>query len=507
MIKKILAGVRRPYQAIVVSATALVSCAASIASPADAWLVSIVALIGICTQIVLLDGANLRDKLVPLRRLTPQDVAPPWRYAKPAASLIAIAPLTSVISPILAIALSAGLALASAKPAAIYLKDILLRRRLRKSAQNDFASTSPKVALYLSGPREVYYQVNQWLPVLERLSVPVAIILRNRDIFEGMKKTTVPVFFVREGRDVESFYNGGVELVLYPNNREKNVNSLRHHQLTHIFINHGESDKSVNQSKMLMAYDYLFVGGPLAEQRLRSAGLPIRDGQIVHVGRPQAELFLVNVPQTERIEKILYAPTWEGGVAATSYSSVGPVGLKLLRDLAASGKYEVAIKPHPLTGRTSAETAAALQEMSDLSQKFGMKFLHASESLHEWMNWSDLMICDVSAVLNEYLITSKPIVLCNILGASLQPEELAQEFPSSTAAYILGPSDPILSLMDRIEARDDLRSARSDVRRHSMGAGDSFDRFEDNIRLHLSQSPQEILPETDGKTVRSSSSL
>ena len=36
-------------------------------------------------------------------------------------------------------------------------------------------------------------------------------------------------------------------------------------------------------------------------------------------------------------------------------------------------------------------------------------------SLHDAMNWSDVLVGDVSAVLSDYLVTGKPIVLCNVL--------------------------------------------------------------------------------------------
>src|SRR5699024_7020044 len=136
---------------------------------------------------------------------------------------------------------------------------------------------------------------------------------------------------------------------------------FRHYRLNHFFINHGESDKAVNQSKLLMAYDRILVGGPLAERRLRSAGLPVRPGQVIHVGRPQAEMLLrERRATTGAIRTILYAPTWEGFKESVDYSSIGRFSHQMLQPLWRQSDYKILFKPHPYVGLRDKQRRRAL---------------------------------------------------------------------------------------------------------------------------------------------------
>jgi len=472
------------YFPILVLATTCTGLLGTIIFPHNAVYVAIGTFIAIVAIIITGPAQEFREKIASFRIMRGKASKIPKQNIP--FSLIAIFTTIPLISSLSWITLAAtviplGLYLAPFALDAIF--DILFFRRLRREAKEAFTALSPQLILYLSGPEDTFYQVNQWIPVLERLELKCAIVLRNAPVFRQMSATEIPVFFIRTSRDLEWAYSQGPRIVLYPNNREKNVNSLRHSGLTHIFINHGESDKSVNQSKMLMAYDHLFVGGRLAEERLSEAELPLRPQQVVHVGRPQAELALEYRHQTNKIKRILYAPTWEGGISATSYSSVNSVGLSLLQQLADSKQYEIRIKPHPLTGTSQPSAAAALAKMRNMP---AVDFYDASSSIHDLMNWSDIIICDVSAVLNEYLVTGKPIVLCNILGKDLCLEELSRAYPSSKAAYVLQPAGSIIDILEEIESGDPLLDERRETRLHSMGEGGALQRFESALLKCLS---------------------
>ena len=117
----------------------------------------------------------------------------------------------------------------------------------------DIQKDGVRVVLYVSGLENVGYQANMWIPVLERLSVNAAIVIRERRIANELDPTYLPVYFMESLRDVELLEEGGVRVILYPANPQKNVQALRLHRLSHYCINHGESDKVVNQSKFLMA--------------------------------------------------------------------------------------------------------------------------------------------------------------------------------------------------------------------------------------------------------------
>lgn len=327
----------------------------------------------------------------------------------------------------------------------------------------------PQVMLYLSGLEDVAYQGNMWIPVLEKLDARCAIAIRERRIATGLLPTSMPVYYFDSMRDLEFMEECGVRTILYPANTAKNTNSLRFFKINHFFINHGESDKVVNQSKFLMAYDKLLVAGPLAERRLREAGLPVREEQVVHVGRPQTELLLkrVDSPSTAP-RRILFAPTWEGFVEEANYASINEYGLRLLTTLAADKRFQVAFKPHPYTGKAKPNAEGVyLKRMTEAASKAGVQIIQAGKPIFDCMNDSDLMITDVSSVLNDYLYTLKPMILTNPRGED--HDSLRANFPSSAATYVLDQGEDVVKLIDRIAADDHMFAKRREVCADSLG--------------------------------------
>lgn len=294
----------------------------------------------------------------------------------------------------------------------------------------------PEVILHLSGMENVAYQGNMWIPVLEKLSTRVAIVTREKKIAKALRPTKLPVFYLPGMRDLEILRESGVQTVLYSGNAQKNVQLLRFHNLNHFFINHGESDKSINQTKFLMAYDKLLVAGPLAEQRLQAAGLPLRPGQVVHVGRPNLELLLRREEVFPRpVRKILYAPTWEGLFEESNYTSVGDFGLCLLTTLAGLKDVNIVLKPHPFTGQAKSDTRAALQKMKELCSSASLTLLDAEADIYPALDEADILITDISSLIAEYLHTRKPIVLTN--PGMLPESRMHKNFPSSRGTYLL----------------------------------------------------------------------
>ncbi|AOM01006.1 CDP-glycerol glycerophosphotransferase family protein [Cobetia marina] len=355
------------------------------------------------------------------------------------------------------------------------------RKKIRAYAVKVLETKRPTVAVYVTGMKGVAYQINQWLPVLEKLDQPVIIILREADIFSGMLPTDILTVTARTQIDLEAILGGAtsVKKVLYPANTMKNVQALRYHHLDHIFINHGESDKAVNQSKLLMAYDYLFVAGPLSEERLRAAGLPLREGQVLHVGRPQAEMALKYQKEINRINTILYAPTWEGHVKKVDYSSIGELGYKLCKEIIEHDSFSLIFKPHPYTGSISSTHKYWLSKILKLCEDHGVEVLDENNSLHCAMNSSDILVCDISSVLNEYLVTGKPIILCNT--QSLDFEQLHSEYPSAAAASLVNVESNIVDVIQLIEREDPLQASRQRLRVSSLG-----DRIDDPLSMFKS---------------------
>lgn len=418
-------------------------------------------------QVILGVYDALYDKLLPIEWVAAgEHVSRPGPYQKASPWLAFLPLLVAIYAPLGWLALL-GIVI-GLMPAGWRL---LMRMKNRHAAVvwqiDKVAAYQPLVAVHLSGSEGVVYQINQWLPVLEALDVSVIVLVRERSIVNNIGSSAIPKVYARNAVHIEKILRQGVQTVLYPANPMKNLQLLRHHRLKHFFINHGESDKDVNQSKLLMAYDKLLVGGPHAEQRLRDAGLPVREDQVVHVGRPQADMLLHKAEPDAGLRTLLYAPTWEGFVEEANYSSIGPLALTVFEQLANRG-YRILFKPHPYTGVRDKPKRVWLGRINALCERDGHEFIDPAVPIHDCMNRSDAMITDISSVITDYLVTDKPIILC--LNERLMSKNLIDEFHSAAAAYHFSDSGPAMpTLLQQIEDGDPLAAQRDSVRADILG--------------------------------------
>ncbi len=144
-------------------------------------------------------------------------------------------------------------------------------------------------------------------------------------------------------------------------------------------------------------------------------------------------------------------------------------------------------KPHTFTGRRCKKTKTDLKRIIDFCNKNGIAVLGTDDSLHDAMNASNLLITDISSVLSEYLITEKPIVLCDPFSKPI--DELHEQYPSSRAAYIFRPGEDLLQLLESVETNDDLREQRESVRTYALGSypNGAFSEFSSQLARVLNQ--------------------
>ena len=441
------------------------------------FIIFLIVLIG-CLQALLLTTTVLIKLRFPLLLQKVGASNSPKKFKKYALHCVFFVPFAlfsgqELLSGLIALSLAGGLM-------TIHWSKFYIREG---KTQKFMTSYEPDILVYVCGGKNNAYQINQWLPVFEKSKHKICILLRDTNLCAGMHETDVPIFVAITIRDIEKVVDLKPKVALYTGNPMKNVELLRFTTLKHIFINHGESDKTVNQNKLMLAYDHLFLGGKLAEDRLNKAGLHLREGQAVHIGRPQTGMLLSQFQtNNSRVNKVLYAPTWEGIVDELDYSSVRPEGLTMLEQLLKIEGLDIKVKFHPLTGTKKNMNKTARRSMTRFCIKNNIEVVDSNQNITEVMNWSDMMICDISSVLNEYLPTRKPIVLTNFQG--IDASLLAEEYISSKGAYILKTSDDIAPLISRVQKNDPEK--RNEVEKLleyslSVSKGDSFERFENEL--------------------------
>jgi len=321
------------------------------------------------------------------------------------------------------------------------LRGILRSRRTRAQVarrepdQKRPAPGTIKIAVYFADSKVNLYQIRQWYAPLAEISQtwPVAIISRSPSaVLELWNESPVPALYLRRVTDLEEFvHTQDVRIVFYVNQNAKNFQMFRYGRMWHVFINHGESDKMYMTTNQFKAYDFSFVAGDAAIDRLSHKlwdfDLATR---AIAIGRPQADHFAGELPYTaDDRTVVLYAPTWEGDRDAAAYGSIASHGVTLVRVLLATGRHRVIYRPHPRSGVVDSEYGAANREIIDaiaranVADPAAQHIFDDGPSLGWQLAAADVAITDISAMVYDRLATGKPLIVTRPVSASAEVDE------------------------------------------------------------------------------------
>ncbi len=293
-----------------------------------------------------------------------------------------------------------------------------VRRRLQAHPENHY-----KVAAYFADGAVNMYQMRQWYRPLAELQKlwPVVVLARNAGGAEKLlDEDAPPVAFVPTVRDLERFIaQQDIRIVLYVNQNTRNFQMFRYGRRWHVFINHGESDKMYMTTNQYKAYDYAFVAGQAARDRLsRTLWDYDVDARTLEIGRPQADHYSGSLPYTpDDRTVVLYAPTWEGDRPSAHYGSIATHGETLVAGLLATGRHRVIYRPHPRSGVLDPEYGAAhrriLAAIAEANAADATAH-HVHDDGPE-LGWqlvaADVAIVDISAMVYDRLAAGKPLMI------------------------------------------------------------------------------------------------
>ncbi|PFG37608.1 CDP-glycerol:poly(glycerophosphate) glycerophosphotransferase [Flavimobilis soli] len=326
------------------------------------------------------------------------------------------------------------------------------------------------VMVFFPDTQESLYQIRPWLRAFEALDAEertVVVCQDSRTAQRLREESTLDVITVaRYGRMDDLLSRGNLRLALYVNHSPRNFENLRFTSLTHVYLGHGDSDKGVSASNQVKAYDFCFVAGQAAVDRL-ALHVPRYDAEArcVVIGQPQLDssglLTLPPRPESGRTT-VLYAPTWEGAQPSVAYSSVVSHGRALVRALLDDGSFDVIYRPHPLTGVTSGEYAAADAEIRAMvTDAPGAHRVDTGPDLHEAFAAADLLVCDVSGVALSWLPTGRPLVVTETDAApATAGDSLTRGAERLTASEAAGLPGRVRSLLADAGYDDRMRALR-----------------------------------------------
>lgn len=350
----------------------------------------------------------------------------------------------------------------------------------------DGSYVKAEVIVYFGDAKSKFYQLQQWIPVLEELhkSHKVAIIFRRpSSLLRARSRTRLPLVLKRRFDPLHTFYHANnFKLALYVNNGMTNFQSLGYAPMVHVHINHGESDKLSMVSNQAKSYDRVFVAGDAAIERHRKALLDFDERTLIKVGRPQLDIERISELEPSAVKTVMYAPTWEGENDANNYTSVDLYGSQIVEAALALENTRLIYKPHPRVGSSKdPEMQEQNTRILELIDAANQSITDETESHQVLMQGDilamfdevDMLITDVSSVGLDflYLHPTKPLVLTDRRN---NIDKLTGEAPISRATPIIdGRSvENAFHLLHSAFTEDTNAEARTILRAHYFGEGE-----------------------------------
>jgi CDP-Glycerol:Poly(glycerophosphate) glycerophosphotransferase len=315
------------------------------------------------------------------------------------------------------------------------------RLRALRDALDAYA---PEVIIFFSAPASATYALNVWIQTAGAFTSRTLIVSKEAAHLRALEPTDLPVIVASRARDIEYLTVKSAKVVLHPTTANKVYEIMRLRGLSQIFIGHGDSDKVSSYNPYSRVFDEIWVSGQAGIDRYTALGDGFREDQFVIVGRPQlAEIATVALDgssdtQTPR-PTVLYAPTWEGFLEQSNYSSLATMGVAMVRAmLEMPNPPRILFKPHPSSGHRLPAMLAAQDEIARLLESAGSDhavYQAGTVSLYAAFNSADVMITDISSVLTDFLASHKPYLVTNPRNELLA--EFLQAFPSSAAGSII----------------------------------------------------------------------
>lgn len=389
-------------------------------------------------------------------------------------ALVAVFDLTRI--PVF-IAIAAGVVL-SIRIALQSVRFLVQRNRFEANLPQTLEKLGPVFAFHWQAPAGTAYQAAMWLPYLERIGVPYFVLTRTIANFREISKMTDAPVILRIGlEDLDRTVTPTLKVVFYANTAVRNSHMIRFPHLTHVQLNHGDSDKIASVSPTFRQYDRNFVAGQAAIDRFATHGVQTLASQFEIVGRPQLEhVQQAAAPMDDTVPRtVLYSPTWSGFYDDSDYSSLS-AGPQIIQTLLARGCV-VVFRPHPYARRHPGNTQACKQIIDLLARDVRENgrphvFGPAAEtemSVVDCFNASDAMISDVSSLSSDYLMSSKPFAMAAV---SAQGDAFVAGFPLARAAYVFdvvnGSPVDLTALVDDMLGPDSMGDQRRSLRSYYL---------------------------------------
>jgi len=312
--------------------------------------------------------------------------------------------------------------------------------------------------------------LDQWIGEFIASKEDFAILIRHLDLYKWAinKYPYLNIIYAKNPTDIENVLTKlpFLKAIYYFSNTGNLIHTLRYNVYQHIFLGHGDSDKSASAHKFFRVYDEVWVAGQAHIDRFKNAEFKTSHIDFIKIGRPNLKHIVRNtideqINEKKSIAKITYLPTWEGVYEENNYSSAH-LSIIMLSEAQRKLNCKISVKYHPVTGSrdtTLRNINSSLQaEFAD--RAYMIDIADKNIPVSNLITGSDAFICDISAVVSECISTLSPIFIYIPTDRVISTSSSDMQY--SDYAYVFNSIPQLMELIDDIliNGNDYLKEAR-----------------------------------------------
>ena len=139
----------------------------------------------------------------------------------------------------------------------------------------------PEFVVYFAAQTGAKYQLGMWMPYFESLGKRFIVVTRfERSNAQIAEITRAPIVLCRTLESLEDTLVPSLRAAFYVNNGLKNTHYVERRELTHVWLNHGDSEKPACFNPVHAIYDKIFTAGQAGVDRYARHGVHISPGEV-----------------------------------------------------------------------------------------------------------------------------------------------------------------------------------------------------------------------------------
>lgn len=303
--------------------------------------------------------------------------------------------------------------------------------------------------------------IEPWIPLFEKVGFEFIIVTRSIDVYQKLYRDypEIGVSLISSPESLDNLIQKFQKITafFYVANTANNNLLLRRAEGRHIFLGHGDSDKSSSMNRFFRVYDEIYVAGQAHIDRFLNADFDTSGMKFRIIGRPDTKNIFEGKFNINKIKKIIYIPTWEGYCTEQNYTSLH-IFDELIEKVSKNTNLPINAKLHPITGAVK-KTYLDFENKSKSNTIKNFRFIPRNIKLTEILDQESIYICDISATVSECLAFNCPIFL--YIPQSKESRIVSGKIKFSDFSYTFSDLDELIKKINFvIEGNDYLREKR-----------------------------------------------